>query len=138
MEDREFFKAIAANVSKIKLPNGFVGKITILLLVIVVVLAILAVKADCFGLYVAAFAVITILAFVALFKLTDFANKNPQAALLEGGEFILLQKMQLASKNNSQVGFDNKNPMLDPNSQLEIVNSADAERPDEKENDGGN
>jgi len=41
---------------------------------------------------------IFIFAFVILWRLINFANKNPQAALLEGAEFLVHEQIELAAK----------------------------------------
>lgn len=135
MNSNNFFQNIA-NFAKVKLPNGFIGKITFLLIVVAILLTILAIKADVLGLYIAVVAIIPILALIAVFKLTSFANKNPHAALLEGAELIMHERIQLASKTNGII--DTQNGMPDPAVNLKPIDPQIAEQPDDDVNEGGN
>ncbi|AOI64538.1 hypothetical protein WS51_12675 [Burkholderia territorii] len=44
-----------------------------------------------------------LLAFVMLWRLIDFADRNPKAALLEGAEFVLHEQIVHASKANPRI-----------------------------------
>lgn len=134
MNPNTFFHQIA-NFAKVKLPNGFIGKITFFLIVVAVLLTILALKADVLGLYIAVVAIIAVLAFAALFKLASFANKNPHAALLEGAQLIMHERIELASKTSGLISAQNR--MVDPSLNLNPIEQIEAEQPDDGVKNGG-
>lgn len=91
------------NVSQIKLKGGIFSKASTVLIVISV--CIFGIAALTGNLYVscAAIGLIFILAFVILWRLINFANKNPQAAILEGAEFLVHEQIQLAAKGITSI-----------------------------------
>jgi len=97
MADLDITKALK-NISKVKLNGGVVGKTcTVLLVVVLVILAIVWVARDIYFCYFA-LTVIFILVGGLMWRLINFADKNPQAALLEGGEFLVHQQIEYARK----------------------------------------
>ena len=46
-----------------------------------------------------------LLAFPLLWRLINFADKNPQAAILEGAEFLMHQQLVLGTKENPTLGL---------------------------------
>ena len=91
---------VLQKVSAIKLPGGVVGKVCAVLIVASVCIGGIAAVAKNDGVIVAGIAAIFLLAFPMLWRLINFADKNPQAALLEGAEFLLHTQMVLGSKTN--------------------------------------
>jgi hypothetical protein len=97
MTDFDFAKAMQG-VSNVKLPGGVVGKTCTVLLVAVVMLGGIALVVR--DVYLSYFIVTAIVLFcgVILLRVISFANKNPQAALLEGAEFLVHQREENAAK----------------------------------------
>jgi hypothetical protein len=91
---------VLQKVSSIKLPGGVVGKVCAVLIVVSVCILGIAVVAKNDWVIVGGILAIFVLAFVMLWRLINFADKNPQAALLEGAEFLLHTQMVLGSKTN--------------------------------------
>ena len=86
------------SVSKIKLRGGVVGKVCTVLVVVAVAMAAIAWAARLVWVSVLALVLIFILCFPLLWRLIRFAEKNPQAALFEGAEFLAHEQMQLGMK----------------------------------------
>jgi hypothetical protein len=85
-------------VIKIKLPRGLVSKIILLSII-----AIFLLFGICYFMKIPWLAVIIaiFILFICIFipvNLIKFAKDNPVSALLEGSEFIVHEKLQLASK----------------------------------------
>jgi hypothetical protein len=91
---------VLQKVSSIKLPGGVVGKVCAVLIVASVCIGGVAAIAKNDWVIVAGIVAIFLLAFPMLWRLINFADKNPQAALLEGAEFLLHTQMVLGSKAN--------------------------------------
>ncbi len=97
---------ILHNVSKIKLSGGIVGKVCIVLIVVALSMAAMAWSVKLEWVSVIAIILLFILTFVMLWRVINFANKNPQAAILEGAEFILYQQLMLGTKAHPQLAVD--------------------------------
>jgi len=86
------------NVSKIKLKGGVVGKVSIVLIVISFSMASIAFAVREPWISVLALTFIFILSFPMLWRLISFADRNPQAALLEGAEFLKHEEISMGMK----------------------------------------
>ncbi len=86
------------NVSRIKLKGGIFSKASTVLIVIAVCIFGIAALTRNIWVSCAAIALIFTLTFVILWRLINFANKNPQAAILEGAEFLVHEQIKLAAK----------------------------------------
>jgi len=91
------------NVSKVKLPGGVVGKVCTVLIVVTLTIGSLGALAREPWLLGAAVFAIIIIVFPMLWRLINFADKNPQAAILEGAEFLMHQQIVMGSKGNPQI-----------------------------------
>jgi hypothetical protein len=91
--------AIIQSASKVTLPGGVVGKVCKVLIIASVCIAAIACFVGQILVGIIAIALIFVLVGVLAWKLIDFANKNPAAALLEGAEFLLHEQAQLGMKN---------------------------------------
>ena len=87
-----------SNVSKIRLPGGMVGKVSTVLIVACVAMATMAWSVHVVWVSVVAIALLFVLCFVMLWRVISFADKNPQAAILEGAEFLLHEQLMLGTK----------------------------------------
>jgi hypothetical protein len=99
---------LLANVAKIKLSGGLVGKVCTVIMVVVVAIAAIVVAVRIEWLAIVALVLIFVLAFTLLWRLMNFAEKNPQAALLDGAEFIAHARLQRGTKSRPTI------PMEDP------------------------
>ena len=91
---------VLQNVSAIKLPGGVVGKVCAVLIVASICIGGVAAISKNEWVIVAGIAAIFLLAFPSIWRLINFADRNPQAALLEGAEFLLHQQMVMGTKTN--------------------------------------
>ncbi len=90
-------------ISKVKLCGGVVGRVCWVLIFSIVAIALIGASAVAFpaGAFIAAIAIVAIvlLVFTFLNRLINFARKNPEAALLEGAEFIKLEQLRFGMKS---------------------------------------
>ena len=86
------------NVSKVKLPGGVVGKVCTVLIVVTLTIGGLAALSHETWLLGVAVGAIILIVFPMLWRLINFADKNPQAAILEGAEFLMHQQILMGSK----------------------------------------
>lgn len=91
------------NVSQIRLKGGIFAKASIVIIVVSICLFGIAALTGNIWVSCGAIGLIFILAFVILWRLINFANKNPQAAILEGAEFLVHEQIQLAAKGVSEL-----------------------------------
>jgi hypothetical protein len=96
-------QSILRNTSKIKLPGGMVGKVCKVLIVVALSIAAIAWSVRILWVSALSIVLIFILVFVMLWRVVNFANKNPQAAILEGAEFLLYSQLMLGTKANPQL-----------------------------------
>jgi hypothetical protein len=88
------------NISKVNLRGGVVGKVTIAVIASCLCMALVAWSAQNIWLSAAALAGIFALAFPMLWRLISFADRHPQAALLEGAEFLVHEQLLQATKGH--------------------------------------
>jgi hypothetical protein len=97
------FDKILGHVSKVKLSGGVVGKACTVLIVTAVCLAGLGMTSGNDWIIGGGMVGILLIVFVMLWRLINFADKNPQSALLEGAEFLVHQQMILGTKTNPTI-----------------------------------
>jgi hypothetical protein len=99
-------------VSKIKLHGGVVGRVCTVLIVVAVAVAAMAWSIH--NVWVTSISIffIFILTFVMLWRVINFAEKNPQAALLEGAEFIRFEEIRLGTKLQPELPASETPPSL--------------------------
>ena len=86
------------NVSRVKLKGGIFGKTCTVLIIVAFIMFGISYITNNLWVSIAALLMIFILTFIMLWRLINFANKNPQAAILEGAEFLIHEQLQLAAK----------------------------------------
>ncbi|MGD0262387.1 MAG: hypothetical protein ABSD29_21700 [Verrucomicrobiota bacterium] len=86
-------------ISKVKLRGGVVGKVSIVLICVSISMAIIAWSVSMVWVSVLALILVFTLCFPLLWRLVSFADHNPQAALLEGAEFLVHEQMRLGMKS---------------------------------------
>ena len=87
-------------ISKVKLRGGVVGKVSIVLICVSVSMAVIAWAASLAWVSVLALILVFTLCFPLLWRLVNFADRNPQAALLEGAEFLVHEQIRLGMKSS--------------------------------------
>ena len=91
---------LANSVSKISLKGGLAGKICYVLIVVTFVLgAIVYFTKNIWITWFVAIAIV-VLVFYFLCRLCSLAERNPQAALMEGAEYLLHEQLTFQTKNN--------------------------------------
>ena len=105
MPDFDFSKLLEHSL-KIKFPNGFVGKIIKTFTILLICLTVIALffRNIKFAIGIVGVAIVVFL--IIFFSLLKFISKNPQAALLEGTEFIMHEQMEYATKNGGRIVYD--------------------------------
>ena len=93
----DFDKALES-IKTIKLTGGIFGKTSKVLIVLCVCVAVVVIKTD--SLLFAFFCMAALLGIViyALKRVLDFAEKNPQAAIMEGAELLVHERLVHGSK----------------------------------------
>ncbi len=126
---------IIKNVSKVKLPGGVVGKVCKVLIIVAVCMAVIAWSVKIVWVSLLSIVFMFILTFFMLWRLINFADRNPKAALLEGAEFLLHEQLlKLGSKQNPEISFDPKksiesHPVKLKNDELDAVQKPDSNLP---------
>jgi hypothetical protein len=93
-------------VSAIRLAGGVVGKVSAVLIVASVCIAGVAAISKNVWVIGGGIVAILLLAFPMLWRLINFADRNPQAALLEGAEVLLHEQIVMASKTNPVIPLE--------------------------------
>lgn len=122
--------AIIQRAEKVTLPGGVVGKVCKVLIVACLSIAAIACALRIMWVSVLALAFIFLLVFVLLWKLINFANKNPAAALLEGAEFLVHEQTHLGMKGIPLL--ENPAPHKSPtgSTEMTVEETAKASLPD--------
>ena len=95
--------SILGSVSKIKLSGGVVGKVCTVLICIALAVAIIAWSVKVVWVSAIAIGMLFVLCFPILWRIVSFADRNPQAAILDGAEFITLEQLRLGTKAHPQL-----------------------------------
>jgi hypothetical protein len=120
------------NVSQIKLKGGIFSKASTVIIVISICIFAIAALTKNLWVSVGAIALIFTLTFVILWRLINFANKNPQAAILEGAEFLVHEQIQLAAKGIGTISSSLSNVIEETPVLLDEESQKIAELPDEE------
>jgi hypothetical protein len=88
------------SVSNIKLRGGVVGKVCTVLIVVAPAIAAIAWAVREVWVSVLGLVLLSGMCFALLWRLIGFAERHPQAALLEGAEFLAHEQMQLGMKSS--------------------------------------
>lgn len=85
-------------LSKVTLRGGVVGKVTFSVVLVSMAIAAVAWVVPNIWISAVSLAMIFTLTFVMLWRLINFADRHPQAALLEGAEFLVHEQIVHATK----------------------------------------
>ncbi|MDP2861863.1 MAG: hypothetical protein Q8N95_03630 [Desulfobacterales bacterium] len=95
--------SILDSVSKIKLSGGVVGKVCTVLICVALAFAIIAWSVTVAWVSAIALGMLFVLCFSILWRIVSFADRNPQAAILDGAEFTILEQLRLGTKAHPQL-----------------------------------
>ncbi|MFA6198128.1 MAG: hypothetical protein WC734_03175 [Patescibacteria group bacterium] len=118
----------------IKLKGGIFTKVCVVIIIVSLCIFGIAIRANNQWMSIGSILLIFIFAIVILWRLINFANKNPQAAILEGAEFLIHEQIQLAAKGKPEIS--KKLSEMEEDKPIEITESA-AQIPDENNSEGG-
>ena len=94
-----FDKAIES-IKTIKLTGGIFGKTTLLLIVLCLSMGVVSIKIGNIWLALTLMILISGLSFYALKRCFDFAERNPQAAIMEGSELLAHERIVHGMKDD--------------------------------------
>lgn len=136
------FESILQKVSKVRLPSGMVGKVSIVLIVFCISMTAIAFMTKNEIILISIAAMIFFLCLIGILKLIKFASLHPETALMEGAEFLIHEQIKYASKGSSEFLFNPQNlvqasevKMIDDE---KIINEPDKIEPSNIDNQGGN
>lgn len=90
-------------ISKVTLRGGVVGKVTFAVVLVSLALMLIAWSMHNIWLSASVVGLIFILTFTMLWRVINFADRHPQAALLEGAEFLVHEQIVHASKSHPSI-----------------------------------
>ncbi|MEW6667397.1 MAG: hypothetical protein AB1512_19505 [Thermodesulfobacteriota bacterium] len=96
-------QSILSSVSKIRLPGGMVGKVCTVLVVVAICMAAISWSVKLVWVSALTAVLLFVLCFVMLWRVINFADRNPQAAILEGAEFLMHEQLMLGTKANPEI-----------------------------------
>ncbi len=119
-----------ASATHFRFPTGAFGKTCMLIAIFATSCAAIAWSAS--NPWVAAFALLIVgfVTLAALWRLFNFADKNPSAAILEGAEFIKHEQIQLAAKGMPSLPFEGAVSVNEPENVPLIVDATSIGAPD--------
>jgi len=94
------FRALM-RLQSVKLSGGMFGKITSLLLAITICITVICVFSSIWWLSLVLVFPLLLIVFYTLKRCFDFADKNPEAAIMEGAELLIHEKMMFAQKKQA-------------------------------------
>ncbi|RIQ74590.1 hypothetical protein D0838_05175 [Bordetella avium] len=106
-------------MAKATLKGGIVGRLNMTMWVAIIAIAGICIYSDNLYLQTAGVASIVLLVLQLGNRLINFANKNPAAALLDGGEFVAHQGQILMANKGSQIAI----PAPDDRSESDPIDS---------------
>ncbi len=118
--------SIFKNVSKIKFPGGTVGKVSHVLIVFILSVAFLCWLAQNIWITGGSIGLLFTICLIILWRLISFASKNPQAALMEGAEFLMHEQIVYGMKALPQ--FPTSPAQFDAGKPVQALPEAEARR----------
>jgi hypothetical protein len=94
---------ILERVSRVKLTGGLVGRVCTVALVYSVVIGVLGALSRNEWVMGGAVVAILVIVFPMLWRVINFAEKNPQVAILDGAQFLKHEQLVLASKGVPEI-----------------------------------
>ncbi len=96
-------QSVLRSASKLVLTGGMVGKVCKVLIIAAITMGAIAWSVRVLWVSVLALVLVFLLCFVMLWRVISFADKNPQAAILEGAEFLMHEQLMLGTKDNPNI-----------------------------------
>lgn len=90
---------IFQGLTKVSFKGGVVGRTTFIIGLVCVLITAIILFYRTLWFACAGIVVMIVFAFVFLWRLINFADRNPQAAILEGSQLVSLRKIEQSSKN---------------------------------------
>jgi hypothetical protein len=111
------FEKILESIKTIKLTGGIFGKTSLLLIVLCVCVAAVSLKVDVWWVPLALMLPLMAIITYALKRCLDFAEKNPQAAIMDGAELLVHERIVHGRKGHDllpqlQPTIDHEPPAL--------------------------
>lgn len=128
------FSSAMQGVSKVNLRGGVVGKVAITLIAACLSIAIVAWSFHNIWISAFALAAIFILSFTMLWRLISFADRHPQAALLEGAEFLVHEQIVQGAKYRPEIRVDPMDKLQLDSPEISSFDRARALKPDTEVN----
>jgi hypothetical protein len=97
------FEKALDRIKSIKLTGGVFGKTTLLLIVLCLCIAIVTLKIGTWWFALILMIPMMLLVFYALKRCLDFAEKNPQAAIMDGAEFLVHERIVHGRKGEEEL-----------------------------------
>ncbi len=102
-ENNVDFEKIFENVKSVKLTGGIFGNTTHLLMVLCICVAGVSAMVGTWWVALLLMLPVVFLVFYALKRCLDFAEKNPQAAIMDGGEFLVHEQIVHGRKGQEEL-----------------------------------
>lgn len=102
---------ILDSLKTVKLTGGIFGKITLLLIVVCVCCTAIILATGIWWFSLSIVLILIILVFYALKRSFDFAKENPEAAIMEGAELLVHEKIVHGIKDQGLISP--KEPVID-------------------------
>ena len=129
--DLNFVEKTLQTASAIKLPSGVVGKVSFVVVVASICLSAMAAISGNAWIIGVSIAAVFLLAFLTMWRLINLADRNPQAALLEGPEFLIHQQILLGTKANPSIPLKIEALTEESHEELHPGEKALLDKPDE-------
>jgi hypothetical protein len=124
------FGATMRGISKVNLRGGVVGKVALTVMIVCLSIALVAWSVHNIWISASALLAISVIAFTMLWRLISFADRHPQAALLEGAEFLVHEQIVQGTKKDPQLIIDPRDRMQPSLPQDHLVDQQAALEPD--------
>lgn len=112
------------SIKSIKLTGGVFGKMNTLLIVLIICVAAACITLDVWWVTLTLILIVLFLVFYTLKRSFDFADKNPQAAIMDGAELLVHEQMLQATKKGGAIEDDS--PTIDhPQPSIKEIDSPD-------------
>ncbi len=115
------FKKALKSIETIKLTGGIFGKTTLLLVVLCVCVAAVSLKNSTWWLALILMLPLMGIVFYSLKRCLDFAESNPQAAIMDGAEFLVHERIVHGRKGEEEI------PFIEVTTDHKLPNISDAE-----------
>lgn len=121
---------LAESISKVRLRGGVVGKVSIMIMLVAPSMAAISWSVSSVWISAAALVLVFTLTLVAVLKMIGFARENPQAALYEGAEFLVHERMKMGMKDLPELREADQVPTLPIQESSEPVLALEANEAD--------